>query len=308
MRLARCRDYALATRAISTIRVNGQDEPNPVVHPVAVIRRPSQSNGVDPVDSERIAFSWRAPMFAHFGHLENPGWCGGETVPIALLLFLTGLLGGFAHCGPMCGPFVLAQVANVPDGSFLRRLSGGMLLPYHLGRATTYVALGAIAALLGASLASGPAARVVLAVLLLLAAALFVGQAIARIAPRTRPVSLDGLPARWSAGLAHVARWFVADPSATGRFALGVVLGFLPCGFLYAALAAAAATQTLAGGAIAMAGFALGTMPSLVAVGIGGSLAAARWRQSARHLLAPLFLLNGVVLGVLAIALIFGPG
>jgi len=37
-------------------------------------------------------------------------------------------------------------------------------------------------------------------------------------------------------------------------------------------------------------------------------VAAARWRQSARHLLAPLFLLNGAVLGVLAITLIFGPG
>jgi len=56
-----------------------------------------------------------------------------------------------------------------------------------------------------------------------------------------------------------------------------------------------------------MASFALGTMPSLILLGMGGSLAAARWRQPARHLLTPLFLLNGAVLSTLAITLLIGP-
>lgn len=246
-------------------------------------------------------------MFVHLNHLASSGWCGTETLPIGLLLFLTGLIGGFAHCGPMCGPFVLAQVAAAPDAPVLRRLSHGALLPYHFGRATTYVALGAIAATLGGSLASGDAVRFALAALLLLAGSVFVGQAIARMAPGARWISVERLSTRWSASLARVAAWFVADPRPASRFALGVVLGFLPCGFLYAAIAAAATTQTPASGAIAMAGFALGTMPSLVLLGMGGSLAAVRWRRPARHLLTPLFLLNGAVLSTLALTLLLGP-
>jgi hypothetical protein len=42
-------------------------------------------------------------------------WCGGHPAgSIIALLFMTGLVVGFAHCGPMCGPFVMAQTAGDP--------------------------------------------------------------------------------------------------------------------------------------------------------------------------------------------------
>jgi len=42
-------------------------------------------------------------------------WCGGQPAgSIIALLFMTGLVAGFAHCGPMCGPFVMAQTAGDP--------------------------------------------------------------------------------------------------------------------------------------------------------------------------------------------------
>ena len=68
-------------------------------------------------------------------------------------LFLAGLVGSATHCVGMCGPFVLAQtVARLEerpasDMREIHRLSGAALVPYHLGRATTYAGLGAIAAL-----------------------------------------------------------------------------------------------------------------------------------------------------------------
>src|SRR5271166_5627607 len=90
-----------------------------------------------------------APMLA---------WCGGSPAgSIVALLFLTGLVGGVAHCGPMCGPFVLAQTASSPASVSLERLSGGLLLPYHFGRTVTYSVLGALGALLGGGIiAAGP--------------------------------------------------------------------------------------------------------------------------------------------------------
>ena len=240
---------------------------------------------------------------SHAWHLIDPGWCGTTGPSIVGLLFATGLVGGFAHCGPMCGPFVLAQTASTP---VFRRLTGALLLPYHLGRATTYAMLGAAVATMGGSVvASGPL-HAGLAVLLLLAGCLFLGQAVIRLAPGARWAHAEALSARCAAGLAHLARRFIADPSPTSRFVLGVILGFLPCGFLYAALAAAAATQNAAMGAAAMGGFALGTVPSLALVGVGGALSAAHWRSIAQRLLPPLFLFDGAVLTGMAISIAFG--
>src|SRR5258706_15427441 len=68
-------------------------------------------------------------------------------------LSLAGLVGSASHCAGMCGPFVLAQAATrlcrqpAGPGGELRRLAGGLLLPYHLGRSTTHVGLGVVAAL-----------------------------------------------------------------------------------------------------------------------------------------------------------------
>src|SRR5260221_9549986 len=62
-------------------------------------------------------------------------------------LSLAGLMGSPSHCAGMCGPFVLAQAGSrlcrlpAGPGGELRRLAGGLLLPYHLGRSTTYVGL-----------------------------------------------------------------------------------------------------------------------------------------------------------------------
>ncbi len=78
----------------------------------------------------------------------------------------------------------------------------------------------------------GPAALVRRRIggLLLLGAALFLAQ-VARVLP-----GLDRAPAGWTRAIARLAR------RTSGGYPLGIVLGFLPCGFLYAALATSAAS------------------------------------------------------------------
>ncbi len=240
------------------------------------------------------------------------GWCGAPGRSIPALLFLTGLIGGLAHCGPMCGPFVLAQAAATrADAPVLRRLAGGLLLPYHAGRLATYAALGAVAATLGLGIVALSPVRLTLALLLEGAALLFAAQAVARLVPYL-PGHWAGrwtgkLASGWAAGLARLCRGLLAEPSPAGRFALGAVLGLLPCGFLYGALAAAAATRSPLAGAAAMAAFGLGTVPSLVLVGLGGAGLAARWRALVRRLVAPLYLFNAVVLSAMAFAVLAPP-
>lgn len=239
-----------------------------------------------------------------FDHVAALGaLCGPGGLGVAAALFGVGLLGGFVHCAPMCGPFVMMQLAA--EGSAapgLRRLSAAAMPGYHLGRMTTYVALGAAAGGLGASVVEWTQFRALLAIMLMAAALCFLLQAMKRLIPLTAPSILRRASERWGGLIATMALPLLRRPSRArfGAYPLGLVLGLLPCGFLYAALITAAAAGSSAAGAAAMAAFTLGTVPGLAAVGILGSLALRRCRGLAEALAAPIFLLNAATLAILA--------
>src|SRR4051794_10146788 len=113
-------------------------------------------------------------------------------------LFLAGVAGSVVHCVPMCGAFVLGQLSErmvrLPASQLCewRRIGGGMLLPYHLGRLITYAALGAMAAGSAAVVARAAWFVHLSAALLVAAAVLFLALAARRILPaRAR---LDHVP------------------------------------------------------------------------------------------------------------------
>ncbi|MFM7557469.1 MAG: sulfite exporter TauE/SafE family protein, partial [Alphaproteobacteria bacterium] len=63
-------------------------------------------------------------------------------------LISIGFFGGFTHCTTMCGPFVITQVSSnlskisLKNYNGFAKISGVALLPYHLGRLTTYGIIG----------------------------------------------------------------------------------------------------------------------------------------------------------------------
>jgi sulfite exporter TauE/SafE len=81
---------------------------------------------------------------------------------------------------------------------------------------------------------------------------------------------------------------------------LGLLLSALPCGLLYAALAAAASSGSALAGAMAMAAFVLGTVPALGAVALLGQLFGRRHGPAMRLAGVGLFLLNAAVLAAMA--------
>ncbi|MCA3395927.1 MAG: sulfite exporter TauE/SafE family protein, partial [Roseomonas sp.] len=83
--------------------------------------------------------------------------------------------------------------------------------------------------------------------------------------------------------------------------ALGLLLSALPCGLLYGALAGAAATGSALGGALAMVSFVAGTIPALIGVALLGRFFGKDHGPLMRGLAAGLFVLNGVVLMVMAV-------
>lgn len=210
----------------------------------------------------------------------------GRSAPaLTAAMFLAGATGGALHCAPMCGPFVLGQVADrlarAPAAGLcgMTRLSSALLLPYHAGRLATYAGLGAAAAMIGGTVQANGPLRFFSSALLLLAACLFAAQALRRMRPPSRRRSVAR--SRPGSGRRRSGLAVLANATATagrrfdrtrwpGALVLGLLLGFLPCGLLYAALTVAAASADPATGALAMAAFGLGTIPALVSVGLAG--------------------------------------
>lgn len=233
------------------------------------------------------------------------GFASGGLV---LGLFVAGAAGSTMHCVPMCGGFVLGQVADrmaaMPAARLCewRRVGAGVLLPYHLGRLTTYAGLGAIAGLGGGVLARLPWFGLLSATLLLAAAGLFLLHALRRVVPglgRLLP-GLERAPRGWNQAIARVTR-SLNRTRRGGGYLLGVALGFLPCGFLYAALAATAASSGPLLGMLCMLAFGLGTAPALIAVGIAGQAAGRHWQRGMAVAAPAVMLLNAALLGALAL-------
>jgi sulfite exporter TauE/SafE len=215
-------------------------------------------------------------------------------------LFLAGAAGGVVHCAPMCGGFVLGQVSdrmarlNSLQMCESARIRNGLLVPYHLGRITTYAALGAVAAGSASVLRGAGWFTAVSAGLLLAAAGLFLYRALGRTGG-----GFDRAPAWWSRIIGRVTR-HLPRGSWLGEASLGLALGFLPCGFLYAAITAAAATGRPWMGAAAMIAFGAGTAPNLMVVGIAGQAAGRRWTRFIAAAAPAVMALNAALLLVLA--------
>lgn len=214
------------------------------------------------------------------------------SLGLPLALWLAGLAGSLVHCVGMCGPFVLGQVLADSEqvrGGYgeWRRLAGAALVPYHLGRLSTYTALGAIAGAATALFVATPGFAWLSAGLLLLAALLMLAQALG-LARRTNS-PLSRIVSRLAAPL-------YASRRPTGRYALGLVLGLLPCGFVYGALAAAAGTGSARQGALAMLAFGLGTVPALIGVGWLGLMLRRRLQGVVQWVATPLLIVSGLAM------------
>jgi len=189
------------------------------------------------------------------------------------LSFLAGLAGS-PHCIGMCGGIVAAIALHARDaGAGARRR---ILLAYNLGRIVTYTLLGAVAGLLGASLnLLGMKAG---ANWLFVAANLFVILVGLASLARIQMFSLVTLESAGGRFFSGILRWAAHETGFCRAFVLGMVLGFLPCGLVYAPLIAAAAGNNPLKGAGMIAALGLGTMPLLFFFGTASAALSTRLR------------------------------
>lgn len=199
------------------------------------------------------------------------------SVDVLVAALIAGLAGS-AHCMAMCGGIAGAL--------------GGTRNPWLLtgGRILGYVLAGAIAGGIGATLAmalagtgAAPFLRIGFGLVLIL------------IGMRTMtawrgPRWLEALGARFWARLAPAAGRMARTEGHAATLALGFLWGWLPCGLVYAMLAAAIMSGGALEGAMVMAAFGVGTAPAVVGMMLVAGRSAAWLRGSAWRTLAGMML------------------
>ncbi len=172
---------------------------------------------------------------------------------LAATIFVSSLVGS-VHCLAMCGPLV-----GMHGGARSIRLA----LVHSLGRLATYVALGTIAGLVGGAVDLAGDLANVQHVATIVSGLVIVGWGVHSIAVARgwlRGAAQGGV--LFQRGLVQLR----SRRAVTRAAMIGVLTGFLPCGWLWAFVVTAAGTGHAATGALVMLVFWLGTVPAMTGV------------------------------------------
>ncbi len=213
-----------------------------------------------------------------------------DLLPALGAALITGLLGS-AHCVGMCAGISGMFAIHAEQSSIRSRLPMG--IAYNFGRIISYGVLGLIVALLGSSIVAsipklaGPV-RLLGGLLIIL-----VGLQIAFDWRLLKP--LEKMGATIWARISPLARQLVPVTSLPRALGLGLLWGWLPCGLVYSVLLIAATSGNAGEGALIMISFGLGTLPAMLATGMGAArLAQVMRRKSARIGLGLLIVALGI--------------
>lgn len=183
------------------------------------------------------------------------------------ILFSLGLVSSL-HCVQMCGPVVVSFSL-----SSSRKASQQVTahLSYNVGRVITYSLLGAVAGLTGQVFDLAGRLAGVENIVAIVAGALMIvaGLLMLDLLPNRWLQRLD--PLRYTTKLLRPLGNRISSPTVSSKFVLGLMLGFLPCGLIYAALLKAMAAGTALAGSMTMMAFGLGTIGALFALGVFSS-------------------------------------
>lgn len=198
--------------------------------------------------------------------------------------WLMGFLGS-SHCIVMCG----GVVATACTALSLRKPERPapqvrFALAFNGGRITSYAIAGAVAGSIGAAAGSTGifgesrlVLRVVAGIVMLL-----VGLYVAGVGGALKWVERAGRPV-WQR-LQPWALRLVSIRTVPATFGLGLLWGGMPCGLVFAALAAAVTSGSPLAGAMTMTAFGLGTLPMLLVMGSAAAVVArgsrVRWIRS----------------------------
>jgi len=188
-------------------------------------------------------------------------------VTVALAVLVASLIGS-PHCAGMCGGFVCFYAGSAAGTT--GRGGGWAHAAYNGGRLISYVALGTLVGAAGAGLDAAGSLVGLSRLAAVVAGSLMVGWGLSRLAAlRGIRLSFPGGSASARGVLGRLLAKARGRPPIVRAAVTGLFTTLLPCGWLYAFVITAAGTGSAAGGALVMLAFWAGTLPMLVAVGVG---------------------------------------
>ncbi|MEP6619581.1 MAG: sulfite exporter TauE/SafE family protein [bacterium] len=208
---------------------------------------------------------------------------------------LAASLLGSVHCAAMCGGFVCFYTGSALPGASLVRAHA----LYNVGRLISYLFLGALAGAVGVGVTHLGALAGVGHAATIVAGTMMIGWALATFAvQRGIHIGLPSTPQWWQRFLGGALRRLGGRSLAVRALFTGLATTLLPCGWLYVFVAAAGGTGRMVDGMILMAVFWLGSVPAMVAIGMGAQRAFGPLRQR----LPALGAMTVFVLGILAMS------
>jgi len=217
------------------------------------------------------------------------------------LVFLAGFFGSM-HCVGMCGAIVAAYSTqeHFRSGGIAGKWNPLLKhLAYNFGRVLSYVFVGAVLGALGGGFSGlrsigawfSTAAGVLLIISGIWMMRIFPGMGFDHKLPLGAGAKsfLVNLYSKTYGAL-------LSSPSIESKFYIGFLTPLLPCGLLYSAFIMAAASGNAVSGAMTMALFGLGIVPSLIIVGFVSTFFKLRMRLWGDKLAAVTIVLMGAMM------------
>lgn len=208
------------------------------------------------------------------------------SLGLLMTMFVTGIVGSFTHCIGMCGPIAISQMSmrlmNLPKEKMTQRnkVLCAASIPYYIGKSFSYALLAMSWFGLATVTLQSYFIKILGAILMLIAALFFITSAFAvnsRIASNWNRLKVMR---SFSNKLVTIVQSFTHNPFGFKGWILGILLGFIPCGLVYASIATAISYSHnffLAG--LSLFIFGLGTIPGLFLIAYFGENILIRWNK-----------------------------
>lgn len=225
-----------------------------------------------------------------------------EGSGLIIAAFINGLAISLSHCMGMCGPFALMQLnlqlmpSPITQLTQTKKLRLALFMPYYLGKGVTYCFLTSLLYYVSDQLTETPAFHIVTGSIVLISGLFFATEALTRITSSHFKMKIGAFVylTRW---LTKLTNRFNLNTFKRNGLVAGVLLGFIPCGPLYATLTSIAMLSPSWHIALLAAGsFAIATIPGLFLTAYLGSYCISKWKRYFSWTYTFIMLLNASLL------------
>lgn len=222
---------------------------------------------------------------------DSVGYQGFEII---LGVFLVSVFGSFIHCIGMCGPIASARYSMKLMKSDLSqsRLRMSLDYSYYMGKTISYLCIASLLYFVSFKLKELFIAKYIIFTALLIVSLAFLFSAI----------NFNFIN-KFSAGITRYG--YLSRVAKNFNLFSGFILGFIPCGYLYAVLAMVALkSESYFTVLIATLIFGLGTVPGLFLVAYSGNTILLRYKKLFKLFFRSSMVVNAILVGKYAIKIL----